>query len=63
MNKCYILLFFIFLNSIFSQTRFDTFIRVGMDDSLDATCFIPTTLPPTNGYPVMLFVHGFEFSK
>jgi predicted acyl esterase len=32
-------------------------------DSLDATYFIPATVPPASGYPGILFVHGFGGSK
>lgn len=53
----------IFSSFSFAQSRHDVFVPVGNNDSLDATYFIPTTAPPLNGYPVMLFVHGFGGSK
>ena len=43
--------------------RVETFIPVG-PDSLDATYYIPPFAPPdSNGYPAMLFVHGFGGDK
>lgn len=48
---------------VFTQTRVDTFVSLSTNDSLDATYFIPTTAPPLNGYPVLLYVHGFGGSK
>jgi len=46
-----------------SQTRTDFYITNLAMDSLDATMFVPTTPPPSNGYPGILFVHGFGGSK
>lgn len=58
-----IYLFLIFSVCAISQTRIDEFVRLSTGDSLDATCFVPLSPPPLNGYPVMLFVHGFAGSK
>ncbi|MDI6803770.1 MAG: alpha/beta fold hydrolase [Bacteroidota bacterium] len=60
---CIVLFSLIFSSSSFAQTRHDVFVPVGASDSLDATYFIPTTAPPANGYPVMVFVHGFGGRK
>ncbi|HLF13719.1 MAG TPA: alpha/beta fold hydrolase [Bacteroidota bacterium] len=46
-----------------AQTRYDLFISTLTADSLDATYFIPPTAPPPNGYPGIVFVHGFGGSK
>ncbi len=48
---------------MFAQTRYDLFIETTYSDSLDATYYIPTTPKPINGYPAILFVHGFGLSK
>lgn len=53
----------IFSTFIFAQTRYDIFVPVGAGDSLDATYFVPSSVPPASGYPVMVFVHGFGGSK
>jgi predicted acyl esterase len=59
----FISLFILISTIVFTQTRVDTFVPLSTNDSLDATYFIPTTAPPLNGYPVLLFVHGFGGSK
>ncbi len=46
-----------------AQTRHDLFISTLTADSIDATYFIPATAQPPNGYPGILFVHGFGGSK
>ncbi len=51
------------LQTAFTQNRYDFFIVTTHSDSLDATCYIPTLTKPPNGYPVILFVHGFSLSK
>lgn len=53
----------LFAGTLAGQERNDFWIPIGPADSLDATCFIPVTLPPINGYPVLLMVHGFGDSK
>jgi predicted acyl esterase len=42
--------------------RCDVFIRVGAD-SLDATYYVPSSPPDSNGYPGMIFVHGYGGNK
>ncbi len=59
----FVLLGFIVSDISFTQTRYDVFVPVGTNDSLDATYFVPTVPPPAAGFPVMLFVHGFGGSK
>ena len=51
------------MQAMFAQTRHDFFIETTYRDSLDATYYIPTTPKPINGYPAILFVHGFGLSK
>jgi predicted acyl esterase len=46
-----------------AQSRYDLYIKVTPEDSLDATYFVPTTPPPSGGYPAILFVHGFGTDK
>lgn len=46
-----------------AQTRYDTLILVGAQDTLDATYFIPNQIPPSAGFPGIFFVHGFGLSK
>jgi len=44
--------------------RVDDFIRIGPEDSLETTYYIPTSAPPDGfGYPAMVFVHGFGLNK
>jgi ABC-2 type transport system ATP-binding protein len=47
----------------FSQVRYDTFITVAHNDSVDAVYFYPNSSPPPSGYPAILDVHGFGLSK
>jgi predicted acyl esterase len=56
-------LLFTLAASTVSQTRIDKFIPLSPSDSLDATYFIPSSPTPINGYPAILFVHGFGGSK
>jgi predicted acyl esterase len=49
--------------NIFAQNRIDLFIETVHRDSLDATYYVPATPKPLNGYPAILFVHGFSLSK
>jgi predicted acyl esterase len=48
---------------LIAQTRHDLYIEVMHGDSLDATYFVPKTAPPSQGYPAILFVHGFGSDK
>ena len=51
------------VQTAFNQTRHDLFIVTTHNDSLDATYYVPATIKPSNGYPALLFVHGFGLSK
>lgn len=51
------------LQTAYAQSRYDFFIVTTHSDSLDATCYIPTSMKPQSGYPAILFVHGFGLSK
>jgi len=53
----------IFFYAAVAQTRSDIFIKVGSADSLDATYFTPAQSPPAEGYPAVIFIHGFGNSK
>jgi len=46
-----------------AQQRSDFFIHLGTTDSLDATSFFPNMPPPPNGFPALLFIHGFGTDK
>ena len=46
-----------------SQTRYDTFISVTHNDSVDAVYYYPAESPPQEGYPAILTVHGFGSTK
>lgn len=58
-----LLLICVGLEKSVGQTRIDTYIPVGSQDSLDATYFIPLEDPPSTGYPALIFVHGFGLDK
>jgi predicted acyl esterase len=59
-----LIIFFIFCSlNVLAQTQYDVFVPISTGDSLDATYFVPPTNPPPNGYPTMLFIHGFASSK
>ncbi|MBA4311388.1 MAG: hypothetical protein C0417_02045 [Chlorobiaceae bacterium] len=58
-----LLLLLFFASCLSSQTRTDLYIETVHRDSLDATYFVPTTPKPPDGYPAILFVHGFSLSK
>ncbi|MBI5021457.1 MAG: alpha/beta fold hydrolase [Ignavibacteriales bacterium] len=58
-----LVLLLIFANCLLSQTRTDLYIETVHKDTLDATYYVPTTPKPANGYPAILFVHGFSLSK
>lgn len=51
------------LHTMWGQSRYDTFLHVATADSLDATYFIPAGPPPANGYPAIVFVHGYGMDK
>jgi len=63
MRTIFTLISLCLLQTAFTQNRYDFFIVTTHSDSLDATCYIPTLTKPPNGYPAILFVHGFSLSK
>ena len=58
-----LILFLVSMHTLWGQSRHDTFLQVATNDSLDATYFIPTSAPPANGYPAIVFVHGYGMDK
>lgn len=52
-----------FFGCLQSQIRTDLFVETVYKDSLDAAYFMPETQKPVNGYPAILFVHGFSLTK
>ncbi len=46
-----------------AQQRSDFFIHLDNGDSLDATSFFPNMPAPSNGFPAIIFIHGFGADK
>ncbi len=59
----YLFLVLMFGGLVFGQTKFD--LKIGMADGalLDASYYVPSITKPRNGYPAIIFVHGFAMSK
>lgn len=63
-SRCFLLLLLLNLHGVVrAQTRHDAYIHLTTGDSLDATYYVPPQLPPLNGYPGIIFVHGYGFDK
>ena len=46
-----------------AQQRVDLVIPLPLGDTLDATYYVPPFAPPPDGYPALIFVHGFGLNK
>jgi predicted acyl esterase len=54
---------FFFLESGFGQTKYVVTVPTTDGVLLDATYYVPSAPQPKKGYPAIIFIHGFAFSK